>query len=173
MGAPRHRRSSITPCRWQAASDCRKSFTAYTVSDYHVRPSSTVSSPCARSRCHCNATCSLKMNVRFGVSPIAWFDNALAQLSKDMTLEVCLAQAREAGFSGIESGIRFFTDQQALGTLLERFELALVCGWFPGSLLSNSVAEEKARMQAHVAAFNALGARVLAYTDASGSIQSR
>jgi len=113
------------------------------------------------------------MNVRFGVSPIAWFDSALSQFGKDMTLEVCLAQAREAGFSGIESGIKFPTNAQALGVLLQRSGLALVSGWFPGSLLSSSVLEEKARMQAHVAACKALGAPLLAYTDASGSIQSR
>jgi inosose dehydratase len=138
-----------------------------------VRPSPTVPPLCARSRCHYNATCSLKMNVRFGVSPIAWFGSALAQLGKQITLEVCLAQAREAGFSGIESGIRLSTDQQALSVLLERFELALVCGGFSGSLLNNSIDEEKARMQSHVAACKALGAPVLAYTDTSGSIQSR
>ena len=113
------------------------------------------------------------MNVRFGVSPIAWFDSALSQFGKDMTLEVCLAQAREAGFSGIESGIKFPTNAQALGVLLQRSGLALVSGWFPGSLLSSSVLEEKARMQAQVAACKALGAPLLAYTDASGSIQSR
>ena len=113
------------------------------------------------------------MNVRFGVSPIAWFDSALSQFGKDMTLEVCLAQAREAGFSGIESGIKFPTNAQALGMLLQRSGLALVSGWVPGSLLSSSVLEEKARMQAHVAACRALGTPVLAYTDASGSIQSR
>ncbi len=113
------------------------------------------------------------MNVRFGVSPIAWFDSALSQFGKDMTLELCLAQAREAGFSGIESGIKFPTNAQALGVLLQRSGLALVSGWFPGSLLSSSVLEEKARMQAQVAACKALGAPLLAYTDAWGSIQSR
>jgi inosose dehydratase len=113
------------------------------------------------------------MKVRFGVSPLAWFNSELPQFGQGMTLEMCLAQAREAGFSGIESGIEFPANEQVVGLLLERCGLALVAGRFPGSLLRSSAAEEKERMQAYVAACKALGVPTLVYTDTSGSIQSR
>jgi inosose dehydratase len=158
-------------CHWQTATGYRKRFTIPTDSDYHVRPSSAVPGWLAV-RSHCNATYALKMNVRFGVSPIAWFNSALPHFGNDMTSEVCLAQAREAGFSGIEGGPGLPADEQ-LGLLLERFGLALMAGRFQGTLLSSSVAEEKDRMQPHVAACKALGASTLLYTDTSGSIQSR
>jgi len=112
------------------------------------------------------------MNVRFGVSPIAWFNSVLPHFGDDMTLELCLAQASEAGFSGIEGGLDSRADEQ-VGLLLERFGLSLVAGRFQGALLNGSVAEEKERMQPHVAACQALGAPMLLYTDSSDSIQSR
>ena len=40
------------------------------------------------------------MKVRFGVAPIAWTNSDLPQLGGDTTLETCLVESREAGFSG-------------------------------------------------------------------------
>src|SRR5690349_114379 len=112
------------------------------------------------------------MNVRFGVSPMAWLNDGLPRLGEDMSLETCLAQAREAGFSGIEGGIDFPADEEA-GLLFERFGLALVSLRFSGSLLGSSVAEEKDRMQAYVAACKARDVPMLTYIDSWGSIESR
>src|SRR4051812_9206335 len=123
-------------------------------------------------RSHCNATCALKMNVRFGVSPIAWFNSVLPHFGDDMTLELCLAQAREAGFSGIEGGLDSRADEQ-VGLLLERFGLALVAGRVQGALLKGSVGGGKKGTQPHVAPRPALRARMLVCTDSPGSIQSR
>jgi inosose dehydratase len=113
------------------------------------------------------------MKIRFGVSPIAWSNSDLPQLGGDTSLETCLAQSREAGFSGVETGIKFPMAAHILGPLLERYGLALVSGWFSGELLQRSLAEEKARMEAQLATFKALGAPVMVYAETSGSIQSR
>lgn len=113
------------------------------------------------------------MNIRFGVSPIAWSNSDLPQLGGETSLETCLAQSQEAGFSGVESGIKFPMDAAILGRLLERFRLSLVSGWFSGELLQRSVPEEQARMEAQLETFRSLGAPVMVYAETTGSVQSR
>ena len=44
------------------------------------------------------------MPVRLGVSPIGWSNDDLTELGGEIPLETCLAEARKAGFSGIELG---------------------------------------------------------------------
>jgi inosose dehydratase len=112
------------------------------------------------------------MKVRFGVAPIAWSNSDLPQLGGETSLETCLAQSREAGFSGTETGIKFPMDAKALAPLLDSHGLALVSGWFSGELLNRSVAEEKARIALQLATFHALSAPVLVYAETTGSIQS-
>ena len=112
------------------------------------------------------------MKVRFGVAPIAWSNSDLPQLGGETSLETCLVQSREAGFSGTETGIKFPMDAKALAPLLDSHGLALVSGWFSGELLNRSVAEEKARIALQLATFQALSAPVLVYAETTGSIQS-
>jgi inosose dehydratase len=112
------------------------------------------------------------MKIRFGVAPIAWTNSDLPQLGGETSLETCLAQSREAGFSGTETGVKFPMDAKALAPVLKGFGLSLVSGWFSGELLNRSVAEEKARIEAQLTTFRALGAPVLVYAETTGSIQS-
>ena len=113
------------------------------------------------------------MQVRFGVAPIAWSNSDLPQLGGDTPLETCLAESREAGFSGTETGVKFPMDAPLLGPLLERYRLALVSGWFSGGLLAHSIEEEQRRMELQLQTFRALGAAVLVYAETTGSVQSQ
>ena len=47
------------------------------------------------------------MKAKLGMSPIAWWNDDLAELSDDVSLEECLRQSRSAGFTGMEMGRRF------------------------------------------------------------------
>jgi len=113
------------------------------------------------------------MKIRFGVAPIAWTNSDLPQLGGDTSLETCLAESRQAGFSGTETGVKFPMDAAALGPVLQRFGLKLVSGWFSGELLKRSVDEEKERIETQLATFKALGAAVLVYAETTGSVQSK
>ena len=86
------------------------------------------------------------MKIRFGVAPIAWTNSDLPQLGGDTSLETCLAESKQAGFSGTETGVKFPMDAAQLGPILQRFGLKLVSGWFSGELLNRSVEEEKRRI---------------------------
>ena len=49
----------------------------------------------------------MEMKAKLGIAPIAWWNDDLAELSDDVSLEECLRQASVAGFTGMETGRRF------------------------------------------------------------------
>jgi len=112
------------------------------------------------------------MEIRLGIAPIAWTNNDLPQLGGETSLETCLTESRQAGFSGTETGVKFPMDPKILGPILARHELALVSGWFSGELLARSLDEEKARLADQMATYRSLGAPVLVYAETTGSVQS-
>jgi len=110
------------------------------------------------------------MNIRFGVSPIAWINDDMPELGGGTTLEQVLGEARDIGFAGIELGGAFPRDPQELAALLARFQLALVGGWYGSSLLQRSAREEIAALQPHLALLKALGCGVFIQAETSNAI---
>ena len=109
--------------------------------------------------------------IRLGIAPIGWSNDDLAELGGDITLEQCLREARQAGYSGIEKGGKFPMDPKVLGPLLEEHELELVTGWFSGELRRGSVEREKRRIAQQLALYQALDVPVMVYaetTDGAG-----
>ena len=110
------------------------------------------------------------MSIRFGVSPIAWINDDMPELGADTALEDVLAEARDIGFAGIELGGRFPRDATTLATLLARFQLVLVGGWYSASLLTCSAREEIAALQAHLGLLKAMGCTVFIIAETSNAI---
>jgi inosose dehydratase len=110
------------------------------------------------------------VSIRFGVSPIAWINDDMPELGADTSLEQVLAEARAIGFAGIELGGRFPRDAATLATLLARFQLVLVGGWYSASLLTRSAREEIAALQAHLDLLQALGCTVFIIAETSNAI---
>ena len=110
------------------------------------------------------------MPVRLGISPIGWSNDDLPELGGDTALETCLAEARLAGFQGIELGNKFPLDPAVLRPILERHGLSLISGWYSGRLLDRSVTEELAVIEVHRALLVAMGCAVLVYAETSRSI---
>ena len=108
------------------------------------------------------------MPVRLGISPIGWSNDDLPELGGDTPLDTCLAEARQAGFAGIELGHKFPSDPAVLRPILEGHRLALISGWYSGRLLDRSVKEELAAIEAHRALLVAMGCHVLVYAETSG-----
>ena len=69
------------------------------------------------------------MSVRLGISPIGWSNDDLPELGGDIPLDTCLAEARAAGFEGIELGRKFPRDPAQLLSLLAHHGLRLISGW--------------------------------------------
>ena len=112
------------------------------------------------------------MKAKLGIAPIAWSNDDLPELGGDSTLETCLAEARQAGFSGVETGGKFPVTTAELRPVLDAHGLQLASGWFSGTLLDNSIDAEKDRVQRQLSLFRDLGAACLVYGETAGTIQN-
>jgi inosose dehydratase len=110
------------------------------------------------------------MSVRLGTNPIGWSNDDLRELGGETKLETCLAEARSAGFDGIELGHKFPRDAAALGPILDRHRLALVSGWYSCGLLQRDAAAELEAMRPHITLLRVLGCSVLIAAETSNAI---
>jgi inosose dehydratase len=111
------------------------------------------------------------MQARLGISPICWWNDDLPELDMDVSLEEGLAQARDAGFSGMETGRRFPMAMAELGPVLERHGMRVCGGWFSGTVLEGDLEANKDRIRAQMDLFLAAGAPCLVYGEVARSIQ--
>jgi inosose dehydratase len=113
------------------------------------------------------------MPVRIGVNPIGWTNDDLHELGGDTPLEVCLDEARQAGYAGIELGRKFPRRASELRPILARHGLALVSGWYGAELRHRSAAAEIQALAEHLALLADLGSTVLVFAETSDSVQGR
>lgn len=111
------------------------------------------------------------MKAKLGIAPIAWWNDDLAELSDDVSLEECLRQASVAGFTGMETGRRFPLDPAVLGPILKKYGISVCGGWFSGLLLDGDIEVEKDRIAAQMALFKAMKAPCIVYGETAGTIQ--
>ena len=110
------------------------------------------------------------MAVRIGINPITWSNDDLPELGGDTPLETCLAEARQAGYDGIELGNKFPRRAELLRPLLARHGLALVSGWYSGRLLARPLADEIAAIDDHLGLLAAMGCRVMVFAETTGGV---
>lgn len=111
------------------------------------------------------------MKAKLGIAPIAWWNDDLAELSGDISLEGCLAEARDAGFTGMETGRRFPMQASVLAPILDKHGMSICGGWFSGLLLDGDLGAEKERIAEQMALFKAVGAPCIVYGETAGTIQ--
>ena len=111
------------------------------------------------------------MQAKLGIAPIAWWNDDLAELSDDVSLEECLRQASVAGFTGMETGRRFPMDMTQLGPILAAHGISVCGGWFSGLLLDGDIEREKERIRAQLEFFVAAKAPCIVYGETARSIQ--
>ena len=113
------------------------------------------------------------MSIQLAVAPIAWSNSDLPELGGETSLETCLRESREAGFTGTETGVKYPLDAEILGALLETHGLQLASGWFSGTLRECSVEQEFENLRQMLTTFKALNAPVVIYAETSSSVQSQ
>src|SRR6516162_5187446 len=94
----------------------------------------------------------------------------MRELGGATPLETCLAEAGEAGFSGIELGHKFPRDPVLLSQVLARFGLALVSGWYSSALLQRTPDAEMQALRPHLDVLKALGCNVLVFAETSNAV---
>ena len=113
------------------------------------------------------------MKAKLGMSPIAWWNDDLVELSDDVSLEECLRQSRSAGFTGMEKGRRFPDDPDVMLPILKAADVTLCGGWFSGTLVDEDIATNKDRIQPMIELFKAVGAPCIVYGEVGRSIQGK
>jgi len=111
------------------------------------------------------------LKAKLGMSPIAWWNDDLVELSDDVSLEECLRQSRSAGFTGMEKGRRFPDDPDVMLPILKEADVTLCGGWFSGTLTVEDLAVNKDRIAPMIALFKAVGAPCIVYGEVGRSIQ--
>lgn len=111
------------------------------------------------------------MKAKLGMSPIAWWNDDLAELSDDVSLEECLRQSRSAGFTGMEKGRRFPDDPDVMLPILKAADVTLCGGWFSGTLTIEDLSANKDKIAPMIALFKAVGAPCIVYGEVGLSIQ--
>ena len=110
------------------------------------------------------------MPVRIGINPITWSNDDLPELGGETPLETCLAEARGAGYAGIELGNKFPRESAVLRPILDRHGLALISGWYSGRLLERTAAEEIRAIEPHLRLLSDMGSTVMVFAETTGSV---
>ncbi len=111
------------------------------------------------------------MKAKLGMSPIAWWNDDLPQLSDDVSLEECLRQSRSAGFTGMEQGRRFPSTAAEMLPVLRKADVTLCGGWFSGTLVNEAIEANRQRIQPMIDLFKAVNAPCIVYGEVGRSIQ--
>lgn len=113
------------------------------------------------------------MSVKIGISPIAWQNDDLPDLTAAYTMEQALKEAREIGYTGVERGQRMPGDTEGLRAYLEANDIALCGGWCSGSALVNDLDAEIAVVREQVEQFVALNSPCIVYAECSNTVQGQ
>ncbi len=113
------------------------------------------------------------MKVRLGINPLTWTNDDMPELGAETPLETCLAEARLAGFAGVELGNKFPRQPAALKPILDAHGLALVSGWYGSRLLERDVEAEMAEAEPHIALLTALGCTTMVHCEVTGSVHGQ
>ena len=111
------------------------------------------------------------LKAKLGISPICWWNDDLAELSDDVSLDECLRQAALAGYTGMETGRRFPMSMAELGPVLDKHGMSVCGGWFSGTILNGDIAENQDRIRAQMDLFIAAKAPCIVYGEVARSIQ--
>lgn len=113
------------------------------------------------------------MSVKIGISPIAWQNDDLPDLTAAYTMEQALKEARDIGYIGVERGRRMPAETDGLRLFLAKFDIALCGGWCSGNLLVSDVATERVAIAQQVEQFAALNSPCIVYAECSNTVQGQ
>jgi inosose dehydratase len=110
------------------------------------------------------------MQARIGINPLTWSNDDLPSLGAGNSLEMCLREARLAGYDGVELGNKFPRDAAVLRPILASHQLQLVSGWYSARLLERDAAAEFAAMEPHFTLLKSLGCEVMVVAEVTGCV---
>ena len=112
------------------------------------------------------------MKAKIGIAPISWSNDDMPELGGDTPIEVCLEEAKKAGYTGIELGGKFPRNPGKTYFLINKFELRMPGGWYGAQLRKRTINEEWSAMQDHLNLLKIVKGDIFVFADVSESIQS-
>jgi inosose dehydratase len=109
------------------------------------------------------------VTVKIGINPNTWTLDDVPELRYFTSLEDCLRQAAESGYSGIEMGGIFPRTASELRPLLERVGLSLISGWYDGKLYQQGPEAEFRAALPFLEFLKQMNCEVIVYADVSGA----
>ena len=113
------------------------------------------------------------MTIRIGANPIGWSNDDMQEIGGSTPLETCLAEAKEAGFEGMELGNKFPREPNALKAALAPFGLACIGNWYSIELLKRTGRDEFEAAKAHRDLLKAMGTDVFIVAETSNAIHGQ
>jgi len=107
------------------------------------------------------------VTVRIGINPITWTNDDVPELGGDTPLDTCLAETRQAGYSGIELGGKFPRQSAVLKPIMARYGLAVISGWYDGRCAEKDIAAEMDAIGPHLQLLKDMGCAHVVYADTS------
>lgn len=107
------------------------------------------------------------MKVRIGINPITWSNDDVPELGGDTPLETCLAETRQAGYSGTELGGKFPRQSEVLKPIMRQYGLDVISGWYDGRCAERDVDAEMEAITPHLQLLKDMGSRHVVYADTS------
>lgn len=108
--------------------------------------------------------------IRIGANPIGWSNDDMLEIGGDISLEQCLSEAHDAGFTGMELGNKFPRQSGELRPILEAYGHDLVSGWYSIELLTRDVEAEWQASRAHATLLKQMGCKVMILAETSNAI---
>lgn len=88
--------------------------------------------------------------ISIGANPIGWSNDDMREIGAHISLDQCLDEARDAGFTGMELGHKFPRDADELQPILQKHGHQLVSGWHSTGLLVHDAKTEMANVRKSV-----------------------
>ena len=107
---------------------------------------------------------------KIGINPLTWTNDDMPELGAATPLETCLAEAKQAGYDGMELGNKFPRDPTVLKPILARHGLGLASGWYSAKLLERTPTEEIGAVQDHLRLLKAFNAPAMVFAEVTGCV---
>lgn len=111
------------------------------------------------------------MPISFAVAPINWTNDDDPTLGGDISLEQCLTEMSEAGFTGCEIGNKFPKDIHVLLSTTKQFDLAITSDWIGHEFTKNLFDSELKKFKERLPFLKQAGVKSLKVCEVGHSIQ--
>ena len=101
--------------------------------------------------------------MKVAVHPLSWTNEVIPEFGWDTPAEVYFADAKQAGYEGVEKGRNLPKDPATLRSMLDQQGLDFVTGWHSGYLADRSIEEEQDGIHDDATLLAEMGSKVIVY----------